>query len=49
MTENKKNGEAQVTTHSTTVSPAATTSNETKEHKKTCPALYPSKPYTSNK
>ncbi len=48
MTENKKNGEPQETPRTTT-SPGTTTNSEPKEKKKTCPALYPSQPYTSNK
>ena len=48
MTENKKN-EAQTSPEKPTVPCAATGSTETTEQKTTCPVLYPSEPYTSNK
>lgn len=49
MTEIKKNGETQKVSNNTTVSPTPTANVEKKEPQKTCPALYPSKPYVSNK
>lgn len=48
MAENKKN-ETQVTSHSTATNSATPVVNYVKKQKKTCPALYPSKPHTSNK
>ena len=49
MAEIKKNGETQAVPSNTTVSPTTTANAKKKEPKKTCPALYPSKPYVSNK
>ena len=49
MTEKKKNGKSQATSTNSAIASTTPANNEANDRKKNCPALYPSKPHTSNK